>query len=261
LGVFALSYPMPAASTTAVTAYGVDVSVAQTQQTFQCFRDPTFKGKSRVVPLVSSPNNGPSYTIAKQKEIAARAFTRLGIRTPLLNGQSPGPTIKAAAAAGYQPSEIGVYFIDFRAKQGASAAAGLIKNVAATLAKAGVTSLIGQLWLDVEGTAGGPMWSTSTKTNCDYITQIVKTVKADPTTFPWKLGLYTGMYTWASIVGTACDFTIFKDLPLWYAAYGSSYDDFSSFKPMKNAWQTAAVHQWHGTTSFCGTVVDFNVYA
>jgi len=240
-------------------SYGVDVSVAQTTETFKCFLSPTYKGKlSRTIPLASSPNNGPIYTADKQKQVAATAFTHVIVRTPLLSGANVGATIKAAAAAGYTPNMLGVYFINFNSKVGPAAGVPAIRKVAADLKAAGVTTLIGELWLDVETQPG---WSKSQTTNCQYLTAIVKEIKANPTVYPWKLGMYTGMYTWATIVGKTCDFTPFKDLPLWYAAYGKGYDDFSSFKPMPNAWQSAAVHQWHGTTSFCGTNVDFNVYA
>jgi len=238
--------------------YGVDVSVDQGIETYKCFRTPGYKGKSRVVPLASRHNDGPNYTPAKQAQIAQTAFTRLIVRTPLLNGRSPAATIKAAAAAGYQKDDIGVYFIDFRAKRGPASAAALINSVADSLAP--VAHQFGTLWLDVEGKRGGTYWAQDQKTNCAYMTEVVKTIKANPAKFPWKLGMYTGMYGWPDIVGPRCSFDAFKDMPLWYAGYGPSFDTFSSFRAMPNAWQHATVHQWHGTTRFCGTVVDFNIY-
>jgi len=240
-----------------VGMHGVDVSVAQTVDVFKCFRDPTFKGKSRTVPLQSARNDGPSYTVAKQKEIAARAFTQVVIRTPLLSGQSVVQTVKNAVAAGYTQNDIGVYFINFKANKAKATPTADMDKVAASIAP--VKDSIGTLWLDVEGSKGGSMWHANSKNNCNYFTAVVNYIQANAAKFPPKIGVYTGMWTWPAIMGT-CDFTPFKNLPLWYAAYDSSFDTFNSFKPMKNAWPRASVHQWHGTTRFCGTVVDFNVY-
>jgi len=237
--------------------YGVDLSVAPSLDSLKCFRDPHFTGKSRTVPAVSSANNGPNYTPAKINMIKTTAFTKLGLRQPMISGNL-ATTVKNAQTAGFAPSDIGVYFIDFRAKLGAAAGVKLIDGVAAALSP--VKSLIGELWLDVEGSLGGTSWSASTTTNCAYITAIVKHIKANPTQFPWKLGIYSGMYTWGTLVGSKCDFSTFRDLPFWYAAYGPTFDSFASFKRMPNAWSSAKVHQWHGTTNFCGASVDFNIY-
>jgi len=162
--------------------------------------------------------------------------------------------------AGYTKADVNVYFIDFRANKGTKSylAADKMVDRIGTFVEP-VKDKVGMLWLDVEGSKGGVMWSSSTKQNCDWFTSVVKLLR--PKAAEWKvdLGIYTGMYTWSSIVGS-CPFDAFKDLPLWYAAYDSSLDTFKDFRPMLHAWSEAAAHQWHGTTKFCGSSVDFNVF-
>ncbi len=133
-----------------------------------------------------------------------------------------------------------------------------MKGVAKDLAQ--VKDKFSTLWLDIESKRGAGTWVMDQKKNCEYITAIVKAIKSDKATFPWKLGIYSGPFRFPETVGSACDFTEFKDLPFWFAAYVSTDSKFDWFPPMKTGWQRGAIHQWRGTTDFCGTWVDLDAH-
>jgi len=233
--------------------------VGPSKESLLCFKSHTYAGKlSRNVPSASTSVNGPSYTAADIKRLAGADFSKVVFRSPMLGGANLATSVANALAAGYKTTDLGAYFINFAASAGLNGVPAMITKITSGVAP--IASKINTLWLDVEGTLGSSMWTKSTTSNCAYLTAVVKGLKALQTSkkIPYQLGIYSGMYTWPTLMGS-CSFAMFQDLPFWYAAYDSSKDSFSDWKPIKGAWQQPWGHQFHGTTNFCGASVDFNV--
>jgi len=245
----------PGASGPAYTSQGVDVSVGQSLAVMKCFLDPK-DPKHKVTSTAGNGAIGPALTGAQASTIASSVYDHFGVRFPLYDGSSPIPTLNNAILAGFKAENINVYFISFKASEGAGATFKRLQ-AAATILRAGK---FGTLWLDVE--TGPNYWTANTATNCAYLTQLVKSIQADKTNFPWNLGIYSGLSTWGSLLGK-CDMAAFQNLPFWYAAYTGHMDfSYMASHPMPKGfgWTSAAVTQWRGTTGFCGAQVDFNIY-
>jgi len=101
------------------------------------------------------------------------------------------------------------------------------------------------LWFDIEIYR----WGSQT-TNRNFITGLIDRGK----TLNVKMGIYTNLNNWASIVGASWNGA--SSLPLWYAHYDNSpnFGDFRAF----GGWTKPAIKQYRGNLATCNVGVDLN---
>jgi len=250
-------------------AWGVDISVLPASvENFKCLLQgaaykPAAKPLTRTVAAGVSNQNGPAYSAAMITTLKAAAFTKLVVRLPLVSGNYV-TAFTNARNAGYKPADLEAYFISFKAAQGVTGAKAIVTQLQTYVSK---IAGINRVWLDVEGTPGGSMWTKSPASNCAYLKAVIAGLKALGSKFP-SIGIYSSQNYWGQIMGnSAANFCAidYTSTPLWFAAYNSKYDQtpFGGIKQgTKVGWPatTQAVVQWHGTTTICGVSVDFNRY-
>jgi len=106
----------------------------------------------------------------------------------------------------------------------------------------------GMIWLDIEIYS----WSGSQTTNQEFITALIN----EGATLNRKLGIYTNLNNWRSIVGEG--WAGASHLPLWYAHYDNApnFNDFVAF----GGWTKPTIKQYAGDAVQCGVDVDLNWY-
>jgi len=106
----------------------------------------------------------------------------------------------------------------------------------------------GTVWLDIEVY----QWSSSPSSNQNFITTLANALASKGA----KIGIYTNLYNWSSIVGSG--WGAMSKYPLWYAHYDDnpSFSDFSGF----GGWTTPSIKQYNGGTDICSASVDLNWY-
>jgi hypothetical protein len=199
---------------------------------------------------------------AVAKSLETTAFTQLVVRYPLLGRDKDKTTDMMKTAANVYPkNKLGTYWIDFCGNCAASTAAKAMQTIAAKLKADGIHDKFTYFWLDLEGGT----WKKKGKAdNCAYIQAVVKELRSNPTLYPWKIGIYSGVGYFLAQFGKECHEGL-TDLPFWYAKY-SGHADFSDWnvKPYGSRWSLTSrpfAHQFKGTHQFCTAHVDFNVYA
>jgi len=113
----------------------------------------------------------------------------------------------------------------------------------------------GMVWLDIEDCNG--CWTGAAATRMIF----AQAVAATCTALGLRLGVYSGNGSWGQVFGSASyDGGALKLLPLWYAHYDSnpSFSDWNNIK--FGGWSSPNIKQYQGSTSFCGTTVDFDAY-
>jgi len=214
-----------ASETTATYNYGVDVSVLVTTAQWTCMR-----------------TSNPPVTHA-----VIRASRSTGSSDP-----NAVQNLKNAIAAGFNPSNLGVYIFPRPLNSAGVVQNGATQfnNMMANLLNNGGGSLFTSVFLDIEG--GDLYWSSSTSKNIVYIQQMMAAAqKFSP---KYLLGLYTSKSQWSPIVG---NWAGGADWPLWYASYNGKTDfsDFSAFA----GWTAPSLHQYAGDKSVCRVGCDQNV--
>mmetsp|Transcript_7847 Transcript_7847/g.19220 ORF Transcript_7847/g.19220 Transcript_7847/m.19220 type:complete len:234 (-) Transcript_7847:257-958(-) len=109
-------------------------------------------------------------------------------------------------------------------------------------------AMIGQLWLDIEGTQ---YWSSSHSSNIAFIRDMTEGCNSVGIT----CAFYTSESQWAPITGGTTEFSGYQ---LWYAHYDGN-PSFSDFKPF-GGWSKPAIKQYRGDATMCGSGVDVNFY-
>jgi len=106
----------------------------------------------------------------------------------------------------------------------------------------------GTVWLDIEVYH----WSSNHEDNQRFISTLADTLAAKGA----KIGIYTNLYNWGSIVGSG--WSAMSKYPLWYAHYDNSpsFSDFEAF----GGWKKPAIKQYNGSSDVCGTSVDLDWY-
>ena len=106
----------------------------------------------------------------------------------------------------------------------------------------------GTVWLDIEVFH----WSSNHADNQKFISALADSLAEKGA----KIGIYTNLYNWSSIVGT--DWAEMSKYPLWYAHYDDnpSFSDFEAF----GGWKKPAIKQYSGGTDICGANVDRDWY-
>lgn len=105
------------------------------------------------------------------------------------------------------------------------------------------------LWVDIEDSK---LWSSSCSRNKDFLSKFIKACEEESGV---KVGIYASSSQWNPIM---CDTHDFKGHQLWYPHYdgAETMSDFRAF----GGWARANIKQYRGTTSICGTQIDYDCY-
>lgn len=106
------------------------------------------------------------------------------------------------------------------------------------------------LWIDIED---AQLWSSSCADNQNFLSAFISACES---AYPGgKIGIYASASQWNPIM---CDSHSFSGHNLWYAHYDGvqGMGDFSPF----GGWASANMKQYAGTTSICGTQIDYDCY-
>ena len=105
-----------------------------------------------------------------------------------------------------------------------------------------------KVWLDIEVYH----WSSDKTSNREFITSLADRLASKGA----KIGIYTSLYNWSSIVGE--DWKDMSKYHLWYAHYDGnpSFSDFQAF----GGWSKPSIKQYNGGTDLCSASVDLDWY-
>lgn len=163
-----------------------------------------------------------------------------GIIRGFQSGGNVDPTAKANLAAAHSAgiSNVDLYFFP-------CAPCGNAASQAADFISAFQGEDFGRVWLDIEIY----QWSSSQSTNQQFILDLVSALGKS-----FKVGIYTNLNNWSSIVGQS--WSSCSTLPLWYAHYDNNadFDDFQSF----GGWSDPYMKQYEGDATLCSDDVDMD---
>jgi GH25 family lysozyme M1 (1,4-beta-N-acetylmuramidase) len=169
---------------------------------------------------------------------------------------SGGYGINPNFVSNYQKAKAaGISYIDAYAFICNNCAGNTPDNICSKIKSTLPSGFSGQVWLDLEQCEA--CWTNTDEVRMKFVQGVASQCHADGL----KLGIYSGMGSWAGVFGTSSyDAGSLKSYPLWYSHYDgvTSFNDWASVK--FGGFSKPAMKQYKGSTSFCGTTVDFSAY-
>jgi GH25 family lysozyme M1 (1,4-beta-N-acetylmuramidase) len=140
----------------------------------------------------------------------------------------------------------GAYMFPCRSKSANSQVDSVVKELDSTT--------YDYLWLDIEtNPSKGCGWSSNTKSNCDFLMDLINRVKHHKK----NPAVYCSEYMWKTIMGSDQACPQAGTVLLWYPHY-NGVKNFNDFKPF-GGWKKPLIKQFSGTNSVCGARIDMNV--
>jgi GH25 family lysozyme M1 (1,4-beta-N-acetylmuramidase) len=149
---------------------------------------------------------------------------------------------KDAKTAGFE--RVDVYAFVCPRCSGQANAATIANELADYMTKIGLDNSV-TIWSDVEQCTN--CWETDLSQNAAYVKSFMDALTAKGR----AVGVYTNNHEASITIGTHA-----LGGPLWYAHYDGK-ESFSDFVPF-NGWTKPEAKQFQGTTSVCGTSVDYS---
>lgn len=200
---------------------GVDVSIAVTEEQFECLSG-AYKAEYAIV----------------------RAYRSIGAPD-----EAAPATISAAATAGLRTAIYHFPNTSQPAVQQVQASLDALRQ--AGVDPSSLTEPV-QLWLDIERFR----WPDDPVSNTQFIVDMFNA----GTSAGLRVGVYSGRYSWPAITGNSSALSALK-APLWYAHYQSppqlNFDDYYGWGTY-GGWSQPYMKQYAGDDTDCGVDVDLN---